>query len=210
MADDGIAFDGQTMPPQASGGAETAFVSPAEALAARGHRVTVCNNCPEPGEQFGVEWRRIANGLPNRADLYIANRGDKLLLKMRGQARRSVFWIHNPAGYLLKLRYLWKPALARPAIVFSGPFHLSSYPAWAPCGERVVIPYGIGDTFRSAEPASTPPAPRAIFTLEPLRGLAWLLELWAARIHPGPADGGAACLPAPRPMARRATPSARR
>lgn len=185
MADDGIAFDGKTMRLRPLGGAETAFVSLAEALAARGHRVTVCNNCPEPGLQFGVEWRPIAGGLPGRADLYIANRGDKLLLGMRGRARRSLFWIHNPAGYLLKLRYLWKLALARPAIVFSGPFHLSSYPAWAPAGERVVIPYGIGEAFRSAEPAAAPPPPRAIFTSNPLRGLAWLLELWAARIHPG-------------------------
>ena len=185
MADDGIAFDGKLLRARPLGGAETAFVSLAEALAARGHRVTVCNNCPEPGQQFGVDWRPIAAGLPERADLYIANRGDKLLLTMRGRARRTVFWIHNPAGYLLKLRYLWKLALTRPAIVFSGPFHRSSYPDWAPGGERVTIPYGIGEIFRVAEPAGAPPPPRAIFTSNPLRGLAWLLELWAGRIHPG-------------------------
>jgi glycosyltransferase involved in cell wall biosynthesis len=132
-----------------------------------------------------VDWASIKNGLPARADLYIANRGDRLLLAMGARVRRGVFWIHNPARYLLKPRYLWKLALKRPAIVFSGPSHLASYPAWAPCGERVVIPYGIGDLFRQAEPATVPPPPRAIFTSNPLRGLAWLLELWAARIHPG-------------------------
>jgi glycosyltransferase involved in cell wall biosynthesis len=185
MADDGIAFDSVTMRERPLGGAETAFVSLAEAFAARGHRVTAANNCANPGTHFGVAWTPIARGLPDRADLYIANRGDRLLLAMGRQARRCVFWIHNPARYLLKLRYLWKLALRRPAIVFSGPSHLATYPAWAPAGARVVIPYGIGEMFRRAEPAPGPPPPRAIFTSNPLRGLAWLLELWASRIHPG-------------------------
>ncbi|MCC7050082.1 MAG: glycosyltransferase family 4 protein [Alphaproteobacteria bacterium] len=185
MADDGIAFDGIVMRERPLGGAETAFASLAEAFAARGHAVTVANNCPNPGTHFGVAWAPIKNGLPDRADLYIANRGDRLLLAMNRRAGRTVFWIHNPARYLLKLRYLWKLALLRPAIVFSGPSHLASYPAWAPCGARVVIPYGIGELFRRAEPVGAPPSPRAIFTSNPLRGLAWLLELWAARIHPG-------------------------
>ncbi len=184
MADDGIAFDSELMRQRPLGGAETAFTSLAEALAARGNTVTVCNNCANPGVHAGVTWRRIADGLPGRADLYIANRGDRLILAMGRRARRTVFWIHNPARYLMKLRYLWKLAWTRPAIVFSGPSHLATYPTWAP-GERVVIPYGIADLFRHAQPASEPPPPRAIFTSNPMRGLAWLLELWASRIHPG-------------------------
>jgi len=184
MADDGIAFDGEVMRQRPLGGAETAFTSLAEAFAARGHAVTACNNCPNPGMHAGVEWRRIAEGLPARADLYIANRGDKLILAMGRRARRTVFWIHNPARYVLKLRYLWKLAWKRPAIVFSGPSHLATYPDWAP-GQRIVIPYGIADLFREAQPAAEPPPPRAIFTSNPMRGLAWLLELWASRIHPG-------------------------
>jgi glycosyltransferase involved in cell wall biosynthesis len=39
------------------------------------------------------------------------------------------------------------------------------------------------DRFRRATPRE-PPAPRAIFTSNPLRGLDWLLELWVARIAP--------------------------
>ncbi|MCK6449555.1 MAG: glycosyltransferase [Alphaproteobacteria bacterium] len=184
MADDGIAFDSEVMRQRPLGGAETALTSLAEALAARGNTVTVCNNCANPGVHEGVAWRRIADGLPGRADLYIANRGDRLILAMGRRARRTVFWIHNPARYLMKLRYLWKLAWKRPAIVFSGPSHVATYPHWAP-GERVVIPYGIADLFRHAQPAGEPPPPRAIFTSNPMRGLAWLLELWASRIHPG-------------------------
>lgn len=185
MADDGIAFDGIVMRERALGGAESAFVNLAEALAARGHQVTACNNSPNPGAQFGVEWRTISRGFPDAADLYIANRGDKLILAMRNRARRSVFWVHNPARYLLKLRYLWKLAWQRPPIVFAGPRHIATYPAWAPGGPRIAIPLGVDDVFLKARPGDSPPPPRAIFTSNPLRGLAWLLELWASRIHPG-------------------------
>ena len=45
MADDGIAFDGAMAETGPLGGAETAFVALAEALAARGHRVAVRNHC---------------------------------------------------------------------------------------------------------------------------------------------------------------------
>ena len=185
MADDGITFDGAAMRARPMGGAESAFVNLAEALAARGHGVTACNNCPNPGVHFGVEWRSIERGFPDSADLYIANRGDKLILAMRRRTRRSVFWVHNPARYLLKLRYLWKLAWQRPAMVFAGPSHAATYPAWAPGGSRVAIALGVDDVFLKSRPAASPPPPRAIFTSNPLRGLAWLLELWAGRIHPG-------------------------
>ncbi len=45
MADDGIAFDGRMAETAPLGGAETAFVALAEALAARGHQVEVRNHC---------------------------------------------------------------------------------------------------------------------------------------------------------------------
>ena len=208
MADDGIRFDGTSPERGPLGGAETAFIALAEALARRRHRVLVRNNCAGPLLHNNVDWAPLDYGLPDwglpdRADLYLANRGDRLLLAMRKTARRSVFWIHNPAGYLLKWRYLWKLGLLRPPIVFLGPHHAATYPAWAPAGRRVVIPYGIQEEFRRAVPATAPPPPRAIFTSNPLRSLDWLLALWANRIQPavpgaelhvfsGPATYGAA------------------
>ena len=41
--------------------------------------------------------------------------------------------------------------------------------SWAPSGRRIEIPYGISDVFREADPPTTPPAPRAVFTSSPLR-----------------------------------------
>jgi glycosyltransferase involved in cell wall biosynthesis len=183
MADDGIAFDGLLAERAPLGGAEAAFVGLAEALARRGHAVTVYNNCATPLDHAGVGWRKIGEGTPHDADLYIANRGDRLLRLTPG-ARRTIFWIHNPAGYLLKWRYLAKLAWRRPLIVFSGASHAATYPRWAPSGGRVVIPYGIAEIFRATPPAAAPPPPRALFTSNPLRSLDWLLELWEHRIHP--------------------------
>jgi hypothetical protein len=183
MADDGIAFDGRGALEAPLGGAEGAFVGLAEALARRGHAVTVYNNCAAPLVHQGVSWRRIAEGTPDAADLYIANRGDKLLGRVP-QAKRTIFWIHNPATYLLKWRYLAKLARRRPAIVFSGASHAATYPRWAPSGGRVVIPYGIAEIFRTTAPASAPPPPRAIFTSNPLRSLDWLLDRWQHEIRP--------------------------
>ncbi|MEO5372993.1 MAG: glycosyltransferase family 4 protein [Alphaproteobacteria bacterium] len=202
LADDGIEFDGRTPEHSPLGGAESSVIALCETLARRGHEVIVRNVCKAPVRHNGVDWAPLEGGLPPTADLFIANRGDRLIQAMPG-ARRTVFWIHNPATYLLKGRYLWKLWRKKPAIVFIGDYHATTYPAWAPGGERVVIPYGLPDMFRTAAPAPDMPGPRAIFTSNPLRGLDWLLEVWAEKIHPrvpgaelhvfsGPATYGAA------------------
>lgn len=182
MADDGIRFDGRTLEERPLGGAETSFIEMANALAARGHDVLVCNKCDAEVVHRGVTWRPLSRGVPETADLYIPNRGDKLLTLCRG-ARRVIFWIHNPAGYLLKWRYQWKLAWRRPVIVFSGASHASTYPAWGFAGGRDVVPYGLTDIFCHATPRPVPP-PRAVFTSNPMRSLDWLLDRWESRIRP--------------------------
>ncbi len=183
LADDGIRFDGKTMETQPLGGVESSFAFLAGELARRGHRVMVRNKCPTPLFHDGVDWSPMDGPWPAFADLFIANRGDRLLPMMPG-ARRIVFWTHNPAGYLLKWRYLSKLWRLRPTMVFIGDYHAATYPRWAPAGGRVVIPYGIPEIFQTAEPASQPPPPRAVFTSNPLRSLDWLLRVWAERIQP--------------------------
>ncbi|MEE9316658.1 MAG: glycosyltransferase, partial [Rhodospirillales bacterium] len=137
LADDGIEFDGKTPRQRPLGGAESSVVALVEELAARGHEVHVLNKCKKPLDHQGVHWRPIDEGpWPQTADLYIANRGDRLLGRMPA-ARRTVFWIHNPAGYLLKWRYLTKLWRLRPAVVFIGDYHITTYPKWAPEGGRV-------------------------------------------------------------------------
>jgi glycosyltransferase involved in cell wall biosynthesis len=183
LVDDGIAFDGRTAEEGPLGGAESAVVGLVEAFAARGHDMLVLNRCAAALDWKGVRWRPLeTEPVPAAPDLYIGNRGHRLIGLAPG-ARRRVFWIHNPARYLMKPRYLVPLAWWRPAIVFSGAYHASTYPAWAPAGARRIIPYGVPELFRDAE-ERTPPGPRAIFTSSPLRSLDWLLDLWAERIRP--------------------------
>jgi glycosyltransferase involved in cell wall biosynthesis len=183
MTDDGVEFDGGTPERRPVGGAEAAFLSLAEAFAARGHGVRVCNNCASPMTRNGVEWTPIANGVPESGDLYIGNRGHRLI-GLAPKARGRAFWLHNPGGYLLKPRYLWPLLRYRPTLVLTGRHHASTVPWWVPSGGRAVIPYGLAPEYRAAAARNDVPRPVAIFTSNPLRGLDWLLALWVARIQP--------------------------
>ncbi len=184
LADDGIEFDGLTLNSSPLGGVESSIIYLAAEFARRGHRIQVRNKCKKSLDHLGVEWRPIEQGCwPEKIDLYIANRGDKLIDRMPN-AEKTIFWIHNPAQYLLKWRYLKRLWRIKPVIVFIGSYHASTYPNWAPGGERINIPYGIPDIFCDAELKINAPQKRAIFTSNPLRSLDWLLELWVNRIEP--------------------------
>ena len=187
MADDGIAFDGKSAASGPLGGAETAFVALAEALAARGHRVEARSHCRAALYHNGVAWAPIEEGVPAGCDLYIGNRGHRVI-GLSPRARRRLFWLHNPAGYLKKPRVLARLARHRPTIVVTGSFHAATVPDWIPRAAIEIIPYGVLDRFRHAEERE-PPRPHAVFTSNPLRGLDWLLDLWTARIAPAVPGG---------------------
>jgi glycosyltransferase involved in cell wall biosynthesis len=182
MADDGIAFDGRSAAAGPLGGAETAFVALAEALAGRGHRVEARSHCPAPLTHNGVAWAPLGDGVPGSCDLYIGNRGHRVI-GLAPRARRRLFWLHNPARYLKKPRLLWPLARYRPTLVVTGRYHAGTVPGWVPRSGLEIIPYGVLDRYRHAAERQPPP-PRAIFTSNPLRGLDWLLDLWATRIAP--------------------------
>lgn len=183
MTDDGIVFDGLSPTRGPLGGAEAAFLTVAEGLAARRHKVEVRNRCMSPLTHNGVDWMPLERGVPDACDLYIANRGNRLI-GLAPHARRRAFWIHNPGGYLRKWRYVRALWHARPVIVTTSRYHESTVPRWMPSGGRVTIPYALADEFRGAAPLAAPPPPHAIFTSNPLRGLDWLLDLWGRRIQP--------------------------
>jgi glycosyltransferase involved in cell wall biosynthesis len=182
MADDGIAFDGVTAETMPLGGAETAFVALAEALAARGHQVDARNRCRVAVVHKGVRWSPLSGEFPRACDLYIGNRSHRVVGLVRRPGRR-LFWLHNPAYYLRKPRHLWRLARYRPTLVVTGIYHAATILDWLPSGGCEIIPYGVLEHFRTAPPRE-PPAPRAIFTSNPLRGLDWLLDLWVAQIRP--------------------------
>jgi glycosyltransferase involved in cell wall biosynthesis len=182
MADDGIPFDGTSVETGPLGGAETAFIALAEALAARGHRVEARSKCRAPINHNGVAWAPLTAGAPPRCDLLIANRGARLL-GLVPRAGRRLFWLHNPARYLKKPRNLWLLARYRPTLVLCGRHHAGTVPRWLPRSGETIMPYGLLAPFREAAPREPPP-PCAVFTSNPLRGLDWLLDLWSERIAP--------------------------
>ncbi|MBL8558361.1 MAG: glycosyltransferase [Hyphomonadaceae bacterium] len=182
LADDGLPFDGLTPTERPLGGAESAFVALAEALAAGGDEVTAYAKEARTLEHAGVRWRPHGATLPERADLYIANRSPRLVAA-RIRTRRRVFWLHNPAQFLSKPRYLWPILRHRPTLVMAGPTHASSAPGWIPA-KRAIIPLGIESAFLTTPRNGEIPPPRAVFTSNPMRGLAALLILWREAIRP--------------------------
>ncbi len=177
IIDDGIEFDSITVRKNPSGGAENAFVSMVESLA-KFYEIKVYNNCRNIGYHYGVFWEKLTPKIKNeKFDVLILNRGDKFL-NFRKECSNRIFWIHNPADYLLKFRYLSKLFLNPTKIVFSSNYHLKTYPKWAPSKNRHVIPYGIDNAFIKSPKVIVPKRPIAIFTSNPLRGLNWLLDRW--------------------------------
>ena len=188
--DNGIEFDSLTKIEKPTGGAETAFISLVECLAKKNLNITVFNNCKNTGNINGVNWRKLDNKIcDHKFDTIVVNRGDKYL-NFQTKCKNRVFWIHNPAKYLLKFRYLSKLFLNPTTIVFSGNYHLSTYPKWGPCKSRKIIPYGVDDFILKSKTKLKNSKPLAIFTSNPLRGLDWLLDLWEKKIFPNVPNAG--------------------
>ncbi|MET0182336.1 MAG: hypothetical protein ABW199_05565, partial [Caulobacterales bacterium] len=91
MADQGLAFDGRTPVERPLGGAESAFVALAEALAQTGAEVFARTQSARDFVLNGVQWGDVSHDLPVSADLYIANRNPKLIGRDI-RAKRRVFW----------------------------------------------------------------------------------------------------------------------
>ena len=180
FVDNGIEFDSILLKKRPFGGAEVAFVSLVEALAKLNYEVFVYNNCLNEGKINGVKWRKLDSRIfEEKFDVLIVNRGDQFL-NFKKECKRRIFWIHNPAKYLLKYRYLSKLFFNKFKIVFSSNYHYSTYPKWAPASEKIVIPYGVKNELFSKK--NIAPKPISIFTSNPMRGLDWLLEQWEKNI----------------------------
>lgn len=176
LADDGLEFDGRSAETGALGGAETAFVRLAEGLAARGHDVCAYTAGRARTRHKDVDWVPLAEFADDAPDLYVANRGHRLLDLAHG-ARRTAFWLHNDAAYLKKWRYLARLLTRRPTLVFVSESHRAGAPFWLPGGTKIVVPLGVEDAYRH-EAERAPPAPIALYAANPLRGLAELAAWW--------------------------------
>ncbi|MBX9748101.1 MAG: glycosyltransferase [Roseococcus sp.] len=191
LANEGPRIEASAIGQRPLGGVETAVALLAQSFQRRGHELIL-----------HFEGERAA--LPPSADLVIATRVPRLFHELpRG---RRVLWLHNPAGYLRKLRHAWPLLRARPALVTLGPHHAATLPRWLP-GLRSEIPLAVAPPFDISPPERLPPPPVAVFTSSPLRGLDELAGLWP-RIGEGElhAYSGAATYGGDPRLAQRAAP----
>lgn len=184
---DNDAFDGRSRLERPLGGAQSGFCELADALAAEGHNVTAFTGSDRRYVEAGITWRHLDDPKPHDVDLYIANRGSKLI-GLFPQARHRVFWLRNPARHLNKLKFM-KPLLRwRPTLVVTGAYHAATVPRWIPRSYIQVIPHGTNEVFWRPEALERAPAKRAIFFSNPERSLEWLADLWTSRIAPAVPD----------------------
>lgn len=181
VLDDGLSFDGRTADIRPLGGAESAVISLAEALAKRGHDVAVYNRCAERIEHNRVSYRPLNDAGRADAEHVIANRSAKLLERAPAEAATTL-WLHNDARYLRKWRHAWPMMRFNPACVVLSDYHARTLPSMPRQPKAHKIPLGVNDWFR-APAVKRPPPPRAVFTSNPERGLKELLEVWTTRIH---------------------------
>ncbi|MGO9171797.1 MAG: glycosyltransferase [Rhodomicrobium sp.] len=175
----GTAFSGETLRSASMGGTESSIVQLAEALAKRGHNVTVFNGIEAHRYEFGVHWYPFPEA-PGRAggEIGIAVSNPKVFNGLSFSSH--IFWLHNPLKSWRQIRRgnIGPLLKRRPYFVLLGRYHESRVPRWFPSSGRGIIHHGIHEDFFRKTPADRAPPPRAIFTSQPYRGLGWLLDLW--------------------------------
>jgi glycosyltransferase involved in cell wall biosynthesis len=183
MLDRSLEFGPRTPEQQPLGGAESAFVWLARALAARGHRVHVRTPGGRPDRDAMIDWGPFEQRMPGTVDMVIANRR-WILFRHGPRKAQRVLWLHNVAAGLGRLS--WRAALAwyRPILVTASAYHKSTVPTYLFGATATTIPMAPAALFTNAVEHAAAPKPHAVFTSNPARGLDRLLQLWATRIQP--------------------------
>jgi glycosyltransferase involved in cell wall biosynthesis len=184
IADSTNRYDGRSLATQPLGGTESSVCYMAEALARRGHDVICYTNCDGPIEHEGVAWRPLGSERPQRPDVYVAVQHPRLLGLAQSPGRRAIWlaWRPNNLHHYKQLPRMW---WYRPRPIFIGTHQAEIYSrVLPPCDRTRIVWHGLPDVVRGRGPLAAPPPPRAIFASNPVRGLAWLIELWANAILP--------------------------
>ena len=181
FVDDSYAFDGYSPQSQPMGGPEKAFALLPQALAQRGHEVSVFNRTTYALAIDGAKWEPFENARPADADVLVARRLPRLLDFV--PAAKRVLWCSGDPAELDAAEARDALAQHKPLVLFFSPSHRER---WAnPLGleTRVFEPGLAASYFEDGEMRDYAP-PRAVATAHPQAGLGWLLTLWIDRIRP--------------------------
>jgi glycosyltransferase involved in cell wall biosynthesis len=185
IADDTSAYTGKTGRDIGLGGTESSVVNLANALARRGHQVTVLTRTSERLTHDGVEWAPLASAGEYRGvDLYLPVQHPRLFHLVSRPAKLAVWliWPVNNLRHYKRIPTMWR---YRPQPVVASKWLESEY-SWVlpPSKKPIVIPLAIQEDWRHLPPLAAPPPPRAISASMPGRGLPWLLPVWDKHILP--------------------------
>jgi glycosyltransferase involved in cell wall biosynthesis len=179
---DGAPFEGDALERTALGGSETAFIQMSRALVRQGCRVLAFNNCREPAEHGGVEFRPVRKSLPllarERFDVMVVSRFFGLF-NLPIKSGLKALWNHDTLDNAQALRAIHDEIDL--CLVLSR-FHLNNFLTRLPQLEdrTVITKNGLDLELLDRAAAGTVKRPgKLIYASRPERGLKLLLEeIW--------------------------------
>lgn len=186
------AFNGTHADTEGLGGVETTVVSLAEALAQRGHAVTVCTTATAPVTHKHVSWQPMEALVRVAAEVVITcNHASRLDDVHASKHARKIVWLHNPLSLEKAIRKYQFGALLRhrPDVVCVGDALRKRASMLLPFRDRHTIGHGVSAPF-----LTTPSPPLAarknhvVWVSQPQRGLRETLALWKSHVWPAVPD----------------------
>jgi glycosyltransferase involved in cell wall biosynthesis len=184
IADSTNRYNGLSLATQPLGGTESSVCYMAAALAWRGHRVTCYTHSDRVVEHEGVTWRPLGTPRSETRAIFVAVQHPRLFGLVPNPERLIVWlmWRPNNLRHYKQLPRMW---WYRPRPVFMSEHQAALYSPLLPSAEpRRIVPLGLPEAVRGQAPLASVPPPRAVFASNPVRGLKWLVELWAREIQP--------------------------
>jgi len=185
IADDTSPYTGRTGEEIALGGTESSVIRLAEALAARGHAVTVLTPTTQRLRHNNVDWAPLASAAEHGGiDLYLPVQHPRLFHLVR-KPRRLAVWLIWPVNNLRHYKRVPAMWLYRPFPVVASAWQAREYAPILPRRSQLtIIPLAVQEDWRNLPPLPAAPPPHAIYASMPGRGLPWLLPVWDRLILP--------------------------
>ena len=177
------AYDAGKLATEPMGGVKKGTILLGEALARRGHQVSIHNRRDHSESFNGVSYYSIKDPHITSGSIVISN--NQIPLFDLAADHVKVLWSRNniTLGRVRKQQSLRRLFKQKPHIVFPGTHAASQCPWYLPFRTRTIIPHGVDPCFMPA-PKEEAPSPVAVFASQPRRNLAHVIKAWEAIVHP--------------------------